>query len=196
MAAGTERELTHDELWDDSALVESWNEALGEYQVRDINHQKSKRDIDFEKQKYHSIAARGEKVPEFSIPPKQKALPSKAEAMLNGTRPPPEAREETPEEEQSPMTTLPGNFIGPAPPPKPSASAATPAAVSTPNVPANLAGLPQAMIGATIQDENLKNMMMSWYYAGYHMGLYEGQQRAWAQMQDAQGEVQQGEGAG
>jgi hypothetical protein len=29
----------------------------------------------------------------------------------------------------------------------------------------------------TVQDENLKNMMMSWYYAGYYTGLYEGQQK-------------------
>jgi hypothetical protein len=28
------------------------------------------------------------------------------------------------------------------------------------------------------QDEALKNLMMSWYYAGYYTGLYEGQQRA------------------
>lgn len=38
--------------------------------------------------------------------------------------------------------------------------------------------------------------MMSWYYAGYHLGLYEGQQKAWAQIQEAQQEQQQGEGAG
>jgi hypothetical protein len=26
-------QLTHDEIWDDSALVDSWNEALEEYKV-------------------------------------------------------------------------------------------------------------------------------------------------------------------
>lgn len=26
-------------------------------------------------------------------------------------------------------------------------------------------------------------MMMSWYYAGYYTGLYEGQQKAYASMQ-------------
>ncbi|KAF2166896.1 hypothetical protein M409DRAFT_22948 [Zasmidium cellare ATCC 36951] len=195
MAAGAQRELTHDELWDDSALVESWNEALEEYQVRTIIYPRSpKQDTNSQEQKYHSLAARGEKVPVIDIPPKRPAPPSKAAAMLNGTRPAPQARKETPEDVgPSPMTTLPGNFIGPAAPPK---SSTAPAAASTPNVPAYLAGLPQAMIGATIQDENLKNMMLSWYYAGYHMGLYEGQQRAWAQMQEAQGEQQQGEEAG
>lgn len=29
-----------------------------------------------------------------------------------------------------------------------------------------------------VQDEGLKNLMMSWYFAGYYTGLYEGQQRA------------------
>jgi len=29
----------------------------------------------------------------------------------------------------------------------------------------------------TVQDENLKNLMMSWYYAGYYTGLQAGQQQ-------------------
>lgn len=29
-----------------------------------------------------------------------------------------------------------------------------------------------------VQDEGLKNLMMSWYFAGYYTGLYEGQQKA------------------
>jgi hypothetical protein len=29
----------------------------------------------------------------------------------------------------------------------------------------------------TVQDENLKNIMMSWYYAGYYTGLHAGQQQ-------------------
>lgn len=28
-----------------------------------------------------------------------------------------------------------------------------------------------------VKDEALKNLMMSWYYAGYYTGLYEGQQQ-------------------
>lgn len=28
-----------------------------------------------------------------------------------------------------------------------------------------------------VGDENLKNLLMSWYYAGYYTGLYEGQQK-------------------
>ena len=32
--------------------------------------------------------------------------------------------------------------------------------------------------GTVVQDENLKKLLMSWYYAGYYTGLFEGQQQA------------------
>jgi len=35
-----------------------------------------------------------------------------------------------------------------------------------------------------VQDEGLKNLMMSWYYAGYYTGLLECQQKAYASMQE------------
>lgn len=31
--AASNKELTHDEVWDDSALIDSWNEALNEYKA-------------------------------------------------------------------------------------------------------------------------------------------------------------------
>ena len=30
-----------------------------------------------------------------------------------------------------------------------------------------------------MQDETMKNLMMSWYYAGYYTGLYEGKQQGY-----------------
>lgn len=30
------REPTYDEIWDDSALIDSWNQALDEYKVGDV----------------------------------------------------------------------------------------------------------------------------------------------------------------
>jgi hypothetical protein len=36
----------------------------------------------------------------------------------------------------------------------------------------------EANIRPTVQDEGLKALLMSWYYAGYYTGLYEGQQQA------------------
>lgn len=35
MASG-DQELTHDEIWDDSALIDSWDQALQEYKVTGI----------------------------------------------------------------------------------------------------------------------------------------------------------------
>lgn len=32
--APVEQNLSHEEIWDDSALVHSWNDALDEYKVR------------------------------------------------------------------------------------------------------------------------------------------------------------------
>jgi hypothetical protein len=40
------------------------------------------------------------------------------------------------------------------------------------------------LIMIAVQDEGLKNLMMSWYYAGYYTGLLEGQQKAYASMQE------------
>lgn len=31
-------ELSHQEIWDDSALIQSWDEALEEYKVRTTDH--------------------------------------------------------------------------------------------------------------------------------------------------------------
>lgn len=52
--------MSHNEIWDDSALVDSWNEALEEYKVRHCCHVRSL-DIDI-LQHYHSLHARGETV--------------------------------------------------------------------------------------------------------------------------------------
>jgi hypothetical protein len=37
--------------------------------------------------------------------------------------------------------------------------------------------LPQVLINS-VKDENVRNLMMSWYWAGYYTGFHEGQQSA------------------
>lgn len=59
----TNRQLSENEMWDDSALVQSWNEALEEYKVNHTGFcisQSRAYYIFF--QKYHSMSARGERV--------------------------------------------------------------------------------------------------------------------------------------
>jgi hypothetical protein len=64
--APSNRNNSHEEIWDDSALVDSWNDALEEYKVRERagspRHQPRPKLI--LRQKYHSIKARGEDVEE------------------------------------------------------------------------------------------------------------------------------------
>jgi hypothetical protein len=51
---------SHKAIWDDSALVDSWNDAVEEYKVRDLKIAVWA-ELTFEfRQKYHSIKARGE----------------------------------------------------------------------------------------------------------------------------------------
>jgi hypothetical protein len=52
--------MSHAEIWDDSALVDSWNEAVEEYKVgRFISRESTESD---HSQHYHSLHARGEKL--------------------------------------------------------------------------------------------------------------------------------------
>ncbi|KAI5359854.1 putative SMN complex subunit Smn1 protein [Septoria linicola] len=155
-----DQNLTHDELWDDSALVTSWNDAFDEYK------------------KYHSLAQRGEKVEVKQENDTKSSLPSKAAAHLrkNGTS-------------NAPVNFVASNTNNT----KPQASAPVPG----PSIPAppalpGLSSLPQALVGGA-QNEDLKNIMMSWYYAGYYTGLYEGQQKAWASMQESMQPQPEGE---
>ena len=73
---GTETgDIKHEEIWDDSALIDSWNEALEEYKVSrrvlQLSHRRGRNLVLRHKldlpstadtlhvQKYHSIHARG-----------------------------------------------------------------------------------------------------------------------------------------
>ncbi|EEU42818.1 uncharacterized protein NECHADRAFT_84059 [Fusarium vanettenii 77-13-4] len=133
--------LTHEELWDDSALIDSWNEALEEYK------------------KYHSIHAKGGSV---------RDLESKSQAATK--------------HESSPDRLQDVELIQPEHPSTSAQEAVKEETPSSRNEPqATPQGLPsfpvQAVLGS-VQDENLKKLLMSWYYAGYYTGLFEGQQQA------------------
>ncbi|KAJ6000323.1 hypothetical protein N7481_000732 [Penicillium waksmanii] len=150
--------LSHEEIWDDSALVRSWDEAVEEYQL------------------YHSIHAKGENVDDVLREAEDAGITkdvnmNEDETMegMEGAAPTLEA-----EAEYEPQDTQ-DQSIGPQKP-----ADAGPTSAMAPN-PAPLAGptmpMPEAVM-TNVQDENLKRLMMSWYFAGYYTGLYEGQQKA------------------
>ncbi|KAI9376523.1 hypothetical protein BJX61DRAFT_489604 [Aspergillus egyptiacus] len=153
---GAGKALTQEEIWDDSALVQSWDEAVEEYKL------------------YHSIHAKGENVEdvlrEAEAAAENEAGPSlswdqvekdddMADVDANATEPASETRVE-----QTGEITTEG--LG-QPVKQDSATWASPQAPAMPHP-----------IFPPVQDEGLKNLMMAWYYAGYYTGLYEGQQKA------------------
>ncbi|KAF2771329.1 hypothetical protein EJ03DRAFT_38967 [Teratosphaeria nubilosa] len=151
MAEDETRHLSHAEVWDDSVLVKSWNEALAEYK------------------QYHSLAAKGEKID--IVPDEAEEGEVEDAAAEDETAHDQDVTVEQPPQvngaEAEPATALPANGM-----------AAPPVAPALPGG----AAVPQALM-STVQDEGLKNIMMSWYYAGYYTGVYEGQQKAYAAMQ-------------
>ncbi|KAL1977967.1 hypothetical protein VTN31DRAFT_826 [Thermomyces dupontii] len=158
--------LSHEEIWDDSALVKSWDEAVEEYRH------------------YHSIHARGENVEEILKKAEEEGIERAVQSVTGGDQQQgghpmmvedtgEQRDEETNEAEQGAQTatheTAPtGDQVADEPGEQPDTSAQAQAAGAT------VANVPEAMLGH-VQDPALKNLMMAWYFAGYYTGLYEGQ---------------------
>ncbi|KAH6603950.1 hypothetical protein Trco_007396 [Trichoderma cornu-damae] len=147
-----ESDPQHEEVWDDSLLIDSWNQALQEYKKY---------------QKYHSIHAKGgsirdlerveaesSKADEARQVDKSDSLPLtgtlKSHNDLSG-----KAADEAYNVSAEQHGTQPGHGLS-----------------SVPNA------FPSQAILGTVRDDNLKKLLMSWYYAGYYTGLFEGQQQA------------------
>ncbi|KAK1772637.1 putative smn family protein smn1 protein [Phialemonium atrogriseum] len=140
-------ELTHDDIWDDSALIDSWNDALEEYK------------------KYHSIHAKGGAAVDDILAQAKTRKNAKPETG-DGSQPMEEGEvdqaDETPKNGQ-------GTDVH-----EDRAPTAVQGGHTTNAGPSNLG--PQTILGS-VGDEGLRKLLMSWYYAGYYTGLYEGQQQ-------------------
>ncbi|KAI4251327.1 MAG: hypothetical protein LQ352_004916 [Teloschistes flavicans] len=162
------KQLSHEEIWDDSALLDSWDAALQEYQF------------------YHSIHARGERVEDVldqaeaseESPDRLPANPANgvsfSEDLEDGEV------EDGQIEDGPPMdTAVKEEFVN----------------LEQDDIPIQQGDAPTSILESTIQsapllpeippsltdvvkDQDLKNVMMSWYYAGYYTGLYEGQKKS------------------
>ncbi|KAF1921679.1 hypothetical protein BDU57DRAFT_553762 [Ampelomyces quisqualis] len=165
MAPGID--LSDRNAWDDSYLVRSWDDAVKEYE------------------KYHSIHKSGKRLEDALSADELKKLREDYGEYLEETETPSVAAEtnghaDRPETEmiyadvngveavtarqQDPNSSK-QQEVQPANTKSPARQEAAPACTMS-----------EALLG-TVQDENLKNMMMSWYYAGYYTGLHAGQQQ-------------------
>ncbi|KAJ5081470.1 hypothetical protein NUU61_009734 [Penicillium alfredii] len=153
--------LTHEEIWDDSALVQSWDEAVEEYQL------------------YHSIHAKGENVEDILREAQETGIAEEVDAMEEGGEG--IAEDDAMEAENSMIpneaATDPVSQSEAVPPQSYAAQEPAPAAAPGPGVPTGaMPTLHPAL--SQVQDEELKNLMMAWYFAGYYTGIYEGKQQA------------------
>ncbi|KAM0689482.1 hypothetical protein Q7P36_010353 [Cladosporium allicinum] len=160
---------SHEEIWDDSALLNSWDDALAEYK------------------KYHSLAAKGETVDLSKLKEAQQAnVPIDVQQQQQQQQQQPHSNEAvnaTVEHSQTVAGTAPTtqqSTAAAAAPAAPIAASSAPVSAAQPGAGA----MPQALLNS-VQDEGLKNLIMSWYYAGYYTGLLEGQQKAYASMQES-----------
>ncbi|KAL2137643.1 hypothetical protein VTI28DRAFT_8677 [Corynascus sepedonium] len=165
----SETAATHEEIWDDSALVESWNQALEEYK------------------KYHSIHARGGTIDDLpngtneTARPEDNAKPG-AGVVGEAAQPKTGAEAEGKVDETIPMEESDETSVPTISDVHDSVAAQKADAMLTggPTMPG-----PTTVLG-TIQDEELRKLLMSWYYAGYYTGLYEGKQQRTQQAKETQ----------
>ncbi|KAH7389354.1 hypothetical protein DE146DRAFT_160818 [Phaeosphaeria sp. MPI-PUGE-AT-0046c] len=154
--------------WDDSLLINSWNDAVKEYD------------------KYHSIHKSGKRLEEALTVEELKELREDYGEYLEEPETPAGLAAETNGHADHADTDMSHAETGNAEAvnvqrqnPNPSQQQqAQPAGVEDParQEAAPASAMPQALLG-TVQDENMKNIMMSWYYAGYYTGLHAGQQQ-------------------
>ncbi|KAJ5683253.1 hypothetical protein N7462_006418 [Penicillium macrosclerotiorum] len=157
-----DKPLSHEEIWDDSALVQSWDDAVEEYKL------------------YHSIHAKGENIEDVlkeskaaelsgndGIVEEDAAAVAEVDIMEADTDDVESLHHET-----APNIPQSGNSHA--------SYADSPALPTTSGSTLPTGTMPMPMPGAgfpPVQDENLKRLMMAWYFAGYYTGLYEGQQQ-------------------
>ncbi|KAJ5718138.1 hypothetical protein N7488_003784 [Penicillium malachiteum] len=156
-----EKPLTHEEIWDDSALVRSWEDAVEEYQL------------------YHSIHAKGENVEDVLREAEESGIVEDVKAVGEDEEMDTEdiAMEGEPEVSTVQADANPAAQSAPEQQQQPTEEEPAPAATQGLKLPANAMPMPEPIL-AQVQDEKLKSLMMAWYYAGYYTGLYEGQQQA------------------
>ncbi|KAF2809541.1 uncharacterized protein BDZ99DRAFT_520890 [Mytilinidion resinicola] len=175
--------------WDDSALVSSWEGALAEYKRYHSVHLEGKRveDVLSPEELIELRRELGHEDEEIEVdkkPKKKKAKKPKASGNdhpmadesavpeeMNGTEMEDQVGFDIPAAQSQALANSKEPTTSGQQQPQESADSAAPLQNT-----AASAALPQVLL-ATVQDENMKNIMMAWYYAGYYTGLHEGQQK-------------------
>lgn len=158
---------SHDEIWDDSALIRSWNQAVEEYEY------------------YHSIHARGEDVDEILRKAEEAEQQLESHVDRSGVEVNGDAKgveegelddsdvaddEDVITDQVAAATD--GKSAAPLAAPLPTVE---PLPVGYEAQQSAVAPVVAAGVGA---DQTLENIKMAYYWAGYYSGLYDGQRQA------------------
>ncbi|MCJ1336816.1 hypothetical protein MMC09_002094 [Bachmanniomyces sp. S44760] len=178
--AKKKKALSQAEIWDDSALIQSWDDALTEYKAR-LRCFTDCRII-------HARGERVEDVLQEAEAPESSANGKPLNVNVNDLQNVPDATTEAGElledgevEEGSQINVSmaidhPEEFET-----DPSIKQNGDHTQSEVHEIASQKGppaFPQSLTVGSTQDESLKNLMMSWYWAGYYTGHHEGLQQA------------------
>ncbi|KAI4273188.1 MAG: hypothetical protein LQ337_004815 [Flavoplaca oasis] len=158
--------LSHEEIWDDSALVNSWDLALQDIHARGekvedvIRKAEDPEEVPKDKRQDNGIMNSDNLngMPHTQEPGDEEVEDGEIEDDLlvnKGTMQESAHTKEETSTVQEYHAPPPARDDGPGSVPEPS---------NVPNVLMN-------------GDQGLKNLMMSWYYAGYYTGLYEGRKQ-------------------
>ncbi|KAL6695492.1 hypothetical protein J3F84DRAFT_337832 [Trichoderma pleuroticola] len=140
----------YEEVWDDSLLIDSWNQALKEYK------------------KYHSIHAKGGNIRDL-----EEADATSSNKVTEALKEDKSGSQPVAETEKH-VEELPSNDADAATNDSSEQHTSSQQGHGLSSIPNAFPS--QALLG-TVRDDNLKKLLMSWYYAGYYTGLFEGQQQ-------------------
>ncbi|KAE9977491.1 hypothetical protein BLS_001395 [Venturia inaequalis] len=142
-------------IWDDRALVNTWNEALQEYK------------------KYHSIHVQKKSLADVLTDEELLQLKMERRELRTG---PTTAAAEFPKETNEDNDDDVAMDVSVDGDSNENTATNTNEATQPPKT-TGTTSIPQVLLN-NVQDESLRNVMMSWYYAGYYTGLHEVQQNA------------------
>ncbi|POS77783.1 hypothetical protein DHEL01_v203829 [Diaporthe helianthi] len=178
-------EMADDDVWDDSALIRSWDEALDEYkpsgQESDTLQTGPKSFLSFFSQAEPAQLTRRRRYSQDAKPEtsgthhQPETVSSSAALTLDQNTPSNQPAQQQPERIAAGSTddaSKDGMNDGVASGSGDDRYAGEGLGESAAE--GNMAP-PQFLMGS-VQDEGLKRLLMSWYYAGYYTGLYEGRQ--------------------
>jgi len=163
------RQLTCEEIWDDSALIQAWDAAAEEYEVLNGPEKKWKSEPIKKSPLWYNIPPEKKEEPESSSGPAMISIPTEFASYFEDR----EEGDEDATQQDDPENSRPLNFDTFVPRHDPSLARGEPSvghfvgAMPNGSIPP-----PPIPIGGLSSEDAFQNAMGAWYWAGYWTGIY------------------------